>query len=131
MVTTHYMDEAEHCDRLGFIFGGQLIAEGSPTDLKLQKMQGELVELDAQPMMNAINILRQIKGISDVTFYGSLIHFVTENAQAIKNLITSTLEDQGVKLNRYSSIQPSLEDIFVSLVEQSQHENLRKEFRTN
>jgi ABC-2 type transport system ATP-binding protein len=131
MVTTHYMDEAEHCDRLGFIFGGRLIAEGSPSEIKQQKMHGELVELDAQPMMNAINILRQLPEISDVTFFGSLIHFVAEDAQQIKNLITATLRNQKIKLNRYTLIQPSLEDIFVSLVEQSQRDNLRKELQAN
>lgn len=131
MVTTHYMDEAEHCDRLGFIFGGRLIAEGSPTELKQQKMLGELVELDAQPMMRAMEILRQIKDITDVTFYGSLIHFVTDNAPQVKPLIYRSLEQGGVTIHQYTVIQPSLEDIFVSLVEQSQQEELRKEFRSS
>jgi ABC-2 type transport system ATP-binding protein len=129
MVTTHYMDEAEHCDRLGFIFGGKLIAEGSPSDLKQQKMHGELVELDAQPMMKAMEILRQVKEITDVTFYGSLIHFVADNAEQVKPRIYSSLEQGKVNLSRYTPIQPSLEDIFVSLVEQSQREELRNGFK--
>jgi ABC-2 type transport system ATP-binding protein len=131
MVTTHYMDEAEHCDRLGFIFGGKLIAEGSPSDIKQQKMHGELVELDAQPMMKAMEILRKVKEITDVTFYGSLIHFVAENAEQVKALIYSSLEQGGVKISRYTLIQPSLEDIFVSLVEQSQRDEIRKELGKN
>lgn len=122
MVTTHYMDEAEHCDRLGFIYGGKLIAEGTPTELKYQKMHGELVELDAQPMMCAIDILRQVREISDVAFYGSLVHFVTADAEKKKEQVLTTLQDVGVKVNRYSQIPPTLEDIFVSLVDQAQQD---------
>ncbi|MCX7919349.1 MAG: ABC transporter ATP-binding protein [bacterium] len=131
MVTTHYMDEAEHCDRLGFIYGGKLIAEGSPSELKQKNMQGELVELDAQPMMCAIENLKQMKEITDVTFYGSLIHFVTKDANAMKHTIISSLKENGITVTRYTHIPPSLEDIFVSLVDQAQREELRKEFRGN
>ncbi|MDI6783762.1 MAG: ABC transporter ATP-binding protein, partial [bacterium] len=131
MVTTHYMDEAEHCDRLGFIYGGKLIAEGTPSELKQEKMHGELVELDVQPMMCAIDILRHINGISDVAFYGSLVHFTTDNAQEKKEQVITTLHDVGVNVKKYAPIQPSLEDISVSLVDQARRQELRQEFGTD
>lgn len=120
-VTTHYMDEAEHCQRLGFISNGRLIALGSPSELKVNQMRGQVVEIDCSNAEAAMRVLRktQKEGLlpmEEVALYGALVHVVVENAQEAMPVISSLLQSEGIVVQRIDWIVPSLEDVFISNV---------------
>ena len=131
-VTTHYMDEAEHCNTIAMMHYGHLIAMGSPDELKATRMQGTLLELDCDPVMPALDVLPDQPGIREVAIYGVLLHVVTEDPaeQAIPR-ITALLESQGIAVRHLVPILPSLEDVFVSMVEAHDRSALRAEFQAD
>jgi ABC-2 type transport system ATP-binding protein len=114
MVTTHYMDEAEHCQSLAFIQGGRLVARGSPQEIKAQEMHGEVLEITCDQPDVAIPALRQLGLFEEVALYGALVHVVTEDPQAHQPLIEQTLRDHGVRVTAIDRIAPSLEDVFIA-----------------
>jgi ABC-2 type transport system ATP-binding protein len=117
MVTTHYMDEAEHCDRLAMIYGGKLIALGSPAELKAQYADaGQLLEIEADPLMRALDVLAE--AVHDVAVFGTTLHAVVHAARG-EAMVRTTLERAGVAVRRVEPIAPSLEDVFVRLIEQA------------
>ncbi len=114
MVTTHYMDEAEHCQRLAFIQRGRLVAIGSPQDIKASEMRGQVLEVDcAQPEV-AIPTLREMGLFEEVALYGALIHVVTQDPDTHHPLIEQALHDKDVQVSAIDRIAPSLEDVFIA-----------------
>jgi ABC-2 type transport system ATP-binding protein len=113
-VTTHYMDEAEHCQRLAFIHSGRIVARGSPLDIKENVMHGQVLEIDCDQPEAAILALRQSGLFDEVALYGALIHVITDNGESHKPTILKTLRDGGIKVQSIDLIAPSLEDVFVS-----------------
>jgi ABC-2 type transport system ATP-binding protein len=115
LVTTHYMDEAEHCQNLAFIQRGNLVATGSPEEIKVTQMHGDVVEIDCNNNADqAIPILREMNLFEEVALYGSLIHVVTDDAEAHIPLIKKTLAEHGLEIHSIDRIAPSLEDVFIS-----------------
>jgi len=114
-VTTHYMDEAEHCQDLAFIHAGSIIAEGSPAEIKLEKMQGQVLEIDCTQPDVAIGLL-QGEAFEEVSLYGALIHVVAEDVTKHKPRIKHTLAQAGVQVRALGVVAPSLEDVFISSV---------------
>ncbi len=114
MVTTHYMDEAEHCQSLAFIQRGRLVALGSPQEIKSHEMHGQVLEVDCDQPEVAIPILRQLGLFEEVTLYGALIHVVTTNPSEHQPLIEKALGDKGVRVSAIDRIAPSLEDVFIA-----------------
>ena len=115
-VTTHYMDEAEHCQDLAFIHGGRIIAQGSPEEIKLHKMQGQVVEIDCTQPDVAISLLRDMGLFEEVALYGALIHVVAEGVTEHEPRIAQALAEAGVQVHTMDVIAPSLEDVFISNV---------------
>jgi ABC-2 type transport system ATP-binding protein len=114
-VTTHYMDEAEYCNRLVLIDRGRIVAMGTPTELKSRSMKGQLLLVECEPLGPGLEALRQAPGVRDAAVFGSSLHAVVADAQAAMPGIRQTLESRGLKVGRLEQIQPSLEDVFVSL----------------
>lgn len=119
MVTTHYMDEAEHCDYLAFIYGGRIIAEGSPEQIKRDQMRGVVVELRTQATATAQALARveQHAEVKDAFLFGSNIHATVADREASGRL-ADDLRREGFPLQSAAIIKPSLEDVFVALVEE-------------
>jgi ABC-2 type transport system ATP-binding protein len=116
LVTTHYMDEAEHCQDLAFIHGGRIIAQGSPEEIKLNEMYGQVLEIDcAQPDV-AIGVLQRMELFEEVALYGALIHVVAEGVTEHRPHIAQALAEAGVQVQAMAVITPSLEDVFISNV---------------
>nr|MBC7244766.1 ABC transporter ATP-binding protein [Chloroflexota bacterium] len=118
-VTTHYMDEAEHCQRVGFISEGKLIALGSPFDLKANQMRGQVVEIACSDAEAAMRVLRgaQQQGLlplDEVALYGALVHAVVEDAREAMPAIASLLQAKGIVVQSIDWIAPSLEDVFIA-----------------
>lgn len=117
-VTTHYMDEAEHCHALAFIYQGRLIAAGAPAQLKVG-LHGCLVEVAVQPrdLIPALEILQALPRARDAAMFGASLHVTLESPEAIPALEAS-LRGRGIIPQRVEITVPSLEDVFVSLVAQ-------------
>jgi ABC-2 type transport system ATP-binding protein len=113
-VTTHYMDEAEYCNRLALMNGGKLIALGTPTELKLGSIRGSLLLLECDRLGDAIERLRNFDGVRDVAVFGNALHLVVTDA-AIAPTIRTALEADAIVVAGLQQIRPSLEDAFVAL----------------
>lgn len=122
-VTTHYMDEAEHCNQIGLMYGGKLIAEGNPDELK-KFMPGDLFEIDADPVMGALDVLLGMPKavVREAALYGNLLHVVVDDASLAQPEIERALRLGGVTIKNLERIVPALEDVFVSLIEQQANE---------
>ena len=116
-VTTHYMEEAEYCDRLGLIHRGELIAIGTPEELKTQLMQDQVLNLQCERPQDAIEMLEAITAVKEVALFGNGLHVVVHNAATASHDIREALLAADVRVDRIESINPSMEDVFVSLVE--------------
>ncbi len=116
-VTTHYMDEADYCDRLALIYRGKIIAEGAPNELRKNYMTRDVLEIEADHLVEAMEILEK-QGIETAVF-GSLLHATVEDAKAAVPVIYKTLGESNIMVRRVDKIVPSLEDVFVTLIEKA------------
>ena len=116
LVTTHYMDEAEHCQDLAFIHNGRIIAHDAPDEIKRSKMQGQVLEIDCDKPDSAIAILQQMGVFDEVALYGALIHVVAEDVSEHRASIARALSEVGVQVHAIDVIAPSLEDVFIANV---------------
>jgi len=120
-VTTHFMDEAEHCDRLALIYRGRMIAIGSPGELKADLGGNTLLEISASPVLTALGALEGCAGVLDAALFGTQIHAVVADESHIPEA-RQVMEAAGARVQSLSSIPPTLEDVFVSLVEKADRE---------
>ncbi len=116
-VTTHYMDEAEYCDRLGLIYRGELIALGTPHVLKTELMREDVLEVLCDRAETAMSMLAELPGVKEVAMFGKGLHLVAENGGQAAAEVRKRLAEAGVAVERIEQITPSLEDVFVSLIE--------------
>ncbi len=116
MVTTHYMDEAEHCQNLAFIQRGRIVAHGSPAEIKETKMRGQVLEIDCAQAELAIPVLREMGVFEEVALYGSLIHAIAPDVEVLKEHVAQRLAKEDVNVRTIDAIAPSLEDVFISSV---------------
>jgi ABC-2 type transport system ATP-binding protein len=116
MVTTHYMDEAELCQRLAFIQHGRIVADGSPAGIKEREMRGQVLEIDCDRPDLAIPALRELGVFDEVALYGALIHAVAADMEELGPQIEAQLKGAGVQVRTLDLIAPSLEDVFISSV---------------
>jgi len=114
LVTTHYMDEAENCHRLAFIYQGRIVAEGTPQEMKTQQMVAQVVEIDCENIDAALTTLRAANLFDEVALYGSLIHAIGADAAAKITPARDALAARGIALKSIAPILPSLEDVFIA-----------------
>ena len=114
-VTTHYMDEAEYCNRLALINRGKIVALGTPTELKERHMEGELVLAEARPLEAAAAALDELPEVLDTAVFGNALHLVVRDAEAALPALRARLDERQLEVTRLEPIRPTLEDIFVSL----------------
>jgi ABC-2 type transport system ATP-binding protein len=117
MVTTHYMDEAEHCDTLAFIFGGRIIAMGTPNEIRRREMVGDLLEIRTPQYAEALDVLSARPDVQEAALFGRAIHVTVQEGRLAAPVLRDALEARGVAVERIVPVPPSLEDVFVSLVE--------------
>jgi ABC-2 type transport system ATP-binding protein len=115
LITTHYMDEAERCHKLGFIHTGNLIAYGKPQEIIEKSVTGKILEIECAPLMKGLKVIQEIPGVKDVSMHRDGLHAVVDNPDEIRELIYKVLPEQGVEIKGCHEVKPSLEDIFVSL----------------
>ncbi|OQA06396.1 MAG: putative ABC transporter ATP-binding protein YbhF [bacterium ADurb.Bin374] len=114
-VTTHYMDEAEYCDRLALIYHGDMIAHGSPAELK-REHAASLHELRCGRLEDALEMLSSFPEVRDAALFGATLHF-TPRTPADVSAIAAKLSSADIPDAAISPIRPTLEDVFVELIE--------------
>jgi ABC-2 type transport system ATP-binding protein len=123
LVTTHYMDEAEYCHRLALIYRGKLIALGVPEALKRELHSHQLLQLDTSDLLGAMRIVEVQPGVLDVAVFGAGLHVTVDDLAAATGRIRRVLDEQHIEVRRLESIQPSMEDVFVGLIEAEELKN--------
>lgn len=116
-VTTHYMEEAEYCDRIGLIHRGELIAVGTTRQLKTDLMKESVIEVLCDRPQDAIGELEDLEAIKGVALFGRGLHAVAADVDAAKRALSDRLNERGFMVEGIEAVTPSLEDVFVSLVE--------------
>lgn len=119
-VTTHYMDEAEYCDRLALIYRGKIIASGTPTELKLKTLAKGVMEVECEPLIPALDLLRKEPWISESAIFGNGLHVIGKEGVDSEQEVNALFQRHGILLKRMNWIRPSLEDVFVSLIEKEE-----------
>ncbi len=114
LVTTHYMDEAENCNRLAFVYQGKLVAEGTPVELKEKQLHAQVVEIDCTPIETALAQLRASRLFDEVALYGSSIHALGPGAGDKLGRALELLRRSGVSVAAAERVIPSLEDVFIA-----------------
>jgi ABC-2 type transport system ATP-binding protein len=125
-VTTHYMEEAEYCNRLALIFRGKMVALGTPSELKQKSMKGELLLVQCDPLGPAVEALQSAPMVLDAAVFGNALHLVVEDAEAATTQVNQFLAEHGVTVRHIETILPSLEDVFVSLTTEPRNGKERK-----
>lgn len=116
-VTTHYMDEAEYCDEIAFIYRGNLIANGSPEQLKDEVIKDKTLELRTNHLDQATKLLRNFSGIKEISSNGKRLQLVVEQPDKMIPRIKDTLSQNQLSALSLETVSASLEDVFVSLIE--------------
>ncbi len=122
LVSTHYMDEAEYCNRIALINRGRLVAMGSPGELRLRDLGGKLVEIACSPLGAAVNALAG--SVIEAAIFGDRLHAVLDPNGPDGEEIRKLLEEKGMNVGAIRMVSPSLEDVFVRLVSGGKEERV-------
>jgi ABC-2 type transport system ATP-binding protein len=114
LVTTHYMDEAEYCERVGVMRAGKLLAMDTPSNLKRDIIPGDVWEVYTEPLQDGLTILPEIDGVLRVGLAGDHLRTITERGKKKEELLAA-LKDKNVNVRNILVGEPTLEDVFISL----------------
>jgi ABC-2 type transport system ATP-binding protein len=117
LATTHYMDEAEYCNTIGMMYRGEMIALASPDTLRAD-LPGTLIQMDCDRPLDAEKLLNGLPGVLDSAVHGAQIH-VSLDAPERQAEIVQALAQAGINAGQLEVIQPSLEDVFIHMVEKA------------
>jgi ABC-2 type transport system ATP-binding protein len=116
-VSTHYMDEAENCHRLALMYRGKVIALGAPEVLKQELKSHHILQLDSSDPLGTMRALEGMAGVHDVAVFGGGLHVTVDDPVLADARIRETLAAKGIVLKRLEQIRPSMEDVFVAMIE--------------
>jgi len=122
LVSTHYMEEAEYCHRLALMYKGRIIALGSPKELKNELRSRRLLELISGDFFESMNAIEGLPGVLDVAVFGGGLHIAVEDEAAAVPRIREALAGKGIAVQRLEAIAPSMEDVFVAMIEAADRE---------
>ena len=122
LVTTHYLEESEQCNRLGLMVAGELVAEGSPNEIKSQQT-GHLLEIIVDRPQAAADLLKHETDDWRISLFGQRIHVITgKSVEECKRVVKAKLEESGIKIIDLREGRFSMEDVFISVVERARRE---------
>jgi ABC-2 type transport system ATP-binding protein len=121
-VSTHYMEEAEYCHRLALMYRGRVIALGSPQSLKDELRAHHLLELISSDLFESMGIVQGQPGVLDVAVFGGGLHITVDDEAAAIARITAALREKGIAVERLEPIEPTMEDVFVAMIEAADRE---------
>jgi ABC-2 type transport system ATP-binding protein len=114
------MDEAEYCHRLALMNRGRIVALGAPNELKQQLQAFKLMNLESSNPLESMRALENIPGIRDVAVFGKGLHVTVEDLATAEKNMRESLAEKGISIQRLEPIQPSMEDVFVALIEEEE-----------
>jgi drug efflux transport system ATP-binding protein len=116
-VSTHYMDEAEYCHRIALMYRGRIIALGSPEELKRSLDAATLLAVESSDVFKSLRLLESQPGLRDVAVFGAGLHITVDSGEEAKARIHALHQQAGLTLTRLEAILPSMEDVFVAMIE--------------
>ena len=119
-VTTHYMDEAEYCHRLALMHRGRLIGLGSAGELKAALVSHTLMHLESTDVLESLRALEECSEVVEAAVFGSGLHLMVRDAAAAESAVRAALAERGIEVKRLAVIEPSMEDVFVAMIEQEE-----------
>ena len=125
-VTTHYMEEAEYCDRVAMIYRGRMIALGSPRELKNRLVDETILDLRCPQPQDFMDALSAVEGVRDVSLFGAGLHLKVDDADMAERRIRRLSGDLGLSEVTLAKIVPTMEDVFVALIEKEDREHTNK-----
>jgi len=115
-VSTHYMDEAENCNRVALMYKGKVIALGAPAELKQGLSTHRILRLDSSDVLDTMRALEGVPGIHDVAVFGGGLHVTVDDPEAARERVTAALAAKKIAIQRLEPITPSMEDVFVAMI---------------
>jgi ABC-2 type transport system ATP-binding protein len=116
-VSTHYMDEAEYCHRMALMYRGTVIALGTPEELKGALGEHHILNLETPDLLGAMEALEDVPGVMETAVFGAGLHVNVDDAEAVAPRIRERLEKAGIEMRTLEDIEPSMEDVFVAMIE--------------
>jgi ABC-2 type transport system ATP-binding protein len=116
-VSTHYMDEAEYCHRIALMYRGKVIALGTPAELKHGLDTHFLLNLNSAEPLETMRAVESLPGVLDVAIFGRGLHVMVDELDATSARIRETLAGKNIAVESLERITPSMEDVFVALIE--------------
>ena len=117
LVTTHYLDEAEYCNDIILMNAGRLIASGSPKQLKVEHITYSILEVETTAPVAAMDLLRNQPWVIEISLFGTHLHVGVDDAGGRRESVISVLSSNNIQIQRIDQIAPSLEDVFLHLLE--------------
>jgi ABC-2 type transport system ATP-binding protein len=119
-VTTHHMDEAEYCGRLALIYQGRIVALGTPSELKMKTLSQGVLEMECDPLIPALDLLKKESWALESAVFGNGLHVIGREGIDVEREVSRLFQEHGILLKKMGWIRPSLEDVFVSLVDREE-----------
>lgn len=117
-VSTHYMDEAEYCHRIALMYRGKVIALGTPDELKDSLASHHILNLETADVLGAMSAIETVPGVLDSAVFGAGLHVNVESVETAIPAIRQRLAAESIDAGRLEPIRPSMEDVFVAMIEQ-------------
>ncbi|MFN3694697.1 MAG: ATP-binding cassette domain-containing protein [Ignavibacterium sp.] len=117
VVTTHYLEEAEYCNNIILIDSGKLIAEGNPKELKSRYISSKILEIECERVVDAISILENQIFVDESNIFGNTLHLTVNDNFKSDDQIKNILAEQSINVFRINEVMPTLEDVFIHLVD--------------
>ena len=114
-ITTHYMDEAEHCNRVAFMYRSKLMALDTPAALKSTYLHGAAWDLEADPLLETVDELSHTEGVAQASLHGDRAHIILDSTQWSPDSLTKYLAGKSIIVNSIETVQSTLEDVFTLL----------------
>ena len=119
-VSTHYMDEAEYCHRLALMYRGKVIALGTPPELKERLRHQPLLYMESSDLAESMQALEGLPGVTEAAVFGGGMHVGVTDAVAGQKAVREAVEARGVEVRALQPIEPSMEDVFVAMIEREE-----------
>jgi drug efflux transport system ATP-binding protein len=119
LVTTHYLDEAEHCHRIAIIQAGRLAAHGTVSELKATFASRPILEIRTPKAVDAMRALDAMSEVEKTSIFGTAVHAVLRSAATTPETIQARLEQTGIEVTSCGRVEPSLEDVFLDVAERT------------
>jgi ABC-2 type transport system ATP-binding protein len=119
LVTTHYLDEAEHCHRIAIIQAGRLAAHGTVQELKGSFASRPILEIRTPEAVDAMRALDAMADVEKTSIFGTAVHAVLTSSDITPDAIMSRLQEKGIDVTSCGRVEPSLEDVFLDVAERT------------